>query len=149
MATAGLRQWNLSPRTSVRLLNLSENATYGLVDPSSGRQWVLRLHRVGYSSAEEIRLELAWIDALIRERVIDTAAPLVGSDGDPVQVLHSPSGGVSRHAVIFERLPGTEPVLSADSTLWFGRARATDRALACARALVGSPAAVSTQALGR
>jgi Ser/Thr protein kinase RdoA (MazF antagonist) len=129
MATAGLSRWPISPHSTVRLLNLSENATFALTDAAAGREWILRIHRLGYRAPEEIRSELAWIQALRAETEIATAAPLAGRDGDFVQTLASPSGSAARHAVVFERLPGSEPEVasgrSADAgsiaaaTAWF------------------------------
>jgi Ser/Thr protein kinase RdoA (MazF antagonist) len=121
MVAQGLPLWNLSPRTAIKLLNLSENATFGLSDPTLGRDLVLRAHRVGYSSPLEIRSELQWIEALSRDRVVDTAAPVRGRNGDWVQTLASPSGRPSRHAVVFERLPGREPAAGGDAAPWFER----------------------------
>jgi len=103
-----LARWMFSPSASVTLLNVSENATFALREPD-GRELVLRVHRVGYSSAEEIRSELAWMSALHRDGVIETAAAVPGADGQYVQVLPSRAGGPPRFAVAFERLPGTEP----------------------------------------
>jgi Ser/Thr protein kinase RdoA (MazF antagonist) len=114
-----LARWMFSPSASVTLLTVSENATFALRDPD-GRELVLRVHRVGYSSAQEIRSELAWMNALRRDGVIETAAPVLGADGQYVQVLASRTGGPKRFAVAFERLPGTEPD-SRDATRWFER----------------------------
>jgi Ser/Thr protein kinase RdoA (MazF antagonist) len=121
MVAQGLRRWDLSSATVISLLNLSENATFALSDPTAGRDLVLRLHRVGYSSAEEIRSELAWINALRRDEVVETALPVPGRDGEPVQTLTSRSGRPTRHAVAFERLPGKEPDPGADAVRWFER----------------------------
>jgi Ser/Thr protein kinase RdoA (MazF antagonist) len=121
MVASGLPYWDLSPQTAIALLNVSENATFGLHDPLSARDLVLRVHRIGYSSAEEIRSELAWINALRRDAIIDTAAPLRGKNGEFVQTLTSPSGRASRHAVAFERLPGKEPDCARDTERWFER----------------------------
>jgi len=121
MVARGLPLWWLSPHTEISLLNLSENATFALSDPAAGRDLVLRVHRVGYSSAIEIRSELQWIEALRRDAVIDTAAPVRGRNGDWVQTLDSSSGRPSRHAVAFERLPGREPLTGADTSRWFER----------------------------
>src|SRR5882724_11879208 len=96
-----LARWMFSPAASVTLLTVSENATFVLRDPD-GRELVLRVHRVGYSSADEIRSELAWMNALRREGVIETAAPIPGADGHDVQVLVSRNGGAARFAVAFE-----------------------------------------------
>jgi Ser/Thr protein kinase RdoA (MazF antagonist) len=121
MVAQGLPCWNLSSATVISLLNLSENATFTLSDPIAGRDLVLRLHRVGYSSAEEIRSELAWINALRRDGVVETAVPVPGRNGEPVQTLPSPSGRPTRHAVAFERLPGKEPDPGIDAVRWFER----------------------------
>jgi len=121
MVAGSLKRWGLSPQTAVSLLNLSENATFALSDPQGPQDLVLRVHRVGYSSAEEIRSELGWINALRRDGVIDTASPRPGSNGELVQTLTSPSGRPSRHAVAFERLPGAEPEAGADAPRWFER----------------------------
>ena len=121
MVTAALPQWSLSPRTAVSVLNLSENATFSLCDPEDGRELVLRVHRVGYSSPEEIRSELAWIEALARERVVETATPIAGRDGQLLQTLISESGASSRNAVAFARLPGAAPDPAADTVHWFDR----------------------------
>jgi Ser/Thr protein kinase RdoA (MazF antagonist) len=121
MVAGSLACWGLSSETVISLLNVSENATFALSDPAARRDLVLRVHRLGYSSAEEIRSELAWIDALRRGGVIETATPVPGSDGELVQTLGSPSGRAPRHAVAFERLPGTEPQVGADALRWFER----------------------------
>ena len=121
MVAQGLARWGLPRATAISLLNLSENATFALGDPAAGRELILRVHRVGYSSAQEIQSELAWMSALRRDGVIDTARPLPGRDGEWVQVLESPSGGPSRYAVAFERLPGAEPNPGSDAVAWFER----------------------------
>jgi Ser/Thr protein kinase RdoA (MazF antagonist) len=110
-----LPRWKLPPATGVSLLNVSENATYLLRPPAAsqplplGRDLILRVHRIGYSSANEIRSELAWMAALRRDGVIDTAMPAPGADGKLVQVLGSRTGAEPRFTVAFERLPGQEP----------------------------------------
>ncbi len=115
-----LSRWSLSPETSINLLNVSENATFALRDPVGGRDLILRVHRVGYSSTEEIRSELAWIDALRAARIIETAAPVPGADGECVQMLAPIGRGERRAAVAFERVPGMAPD-AADAPRWFGR----------------------------
>ncbi len=114
-----LPRWDLAADTAIRLLSVSENATYLLRDPR-GRDVVLRVHRIGYSSATEIRSELAWIQALRAEGVIDTAAPIAGVDGEWVQSLAPIAAGPARFAVAFERLPGGEPD-ARNALHWFER----------------------------
>lgn len=138
-----LERWGLPPSTVIRLLNVSENATYALSDAAAGRDLVLRVHRVGYSSRAEIRSELQWIEALRAAGIVDTAAPIAGVDGGFVQTLTGIGGGGSadadvaasaglpasadvgtagapRFAVAFERLPGREPD-AGDALHWFER----------------------------
>jgi Ser/Thr protein kinase RdoA (MazF antagonist) len=119
MVMRSLSRWDLPPDTAVALLNLSENATFAL-ETGRGADLVLRVHRVGYCSADEIRSELAWIMALRRDRV-DTARPVPGRDGEFVQRLESPSGKPPRHAVAFERLAGSEPNPRSNAVPWFER----------------------------
>ena len=110
--------WGLPADTRVTLLNLSENATFGLTAP--GHEWVLRMHRVGYSSAQEIESELAWMASLRQEGVVETAQPRAGTNGNMVQLLVSQTGAPPRHAVAFERLSGREPEVR-DAPEWFER----------------------------
>jgi Ser/Thr protein kinase RdoA (MazF antagonist) len=124
MAAKAPALFGLPPETRITLLNLSENATFLLSDEAGGRDLVLRVHRVGYSSPEEIRSELEWLNALRTGGVIETAAPLPGEDGELVHTLHSPSGRASRHAVAFERLAGVEPGAggaAGEASRWFER----------------------------
>jgi Ser/Thr protein kinase RdoA (MazF antagonist) len=127
MVARGLPRWGLAPDARVELLNLSENATF-LIERAAGVEGgtstagdlILRVHRVGYSSTEEIRSELAWIFALRQAGAVETAQPIAGRDGELVQRLVSPAGRLDRDAVAFERLPGAEPGQD-DALPWFER----------------------------
>lgn len=121
MVMAALPRWQLSAASAVRVLNLSENATFALHCPQRDRELVLRVHRIGYSAVEEIRSELAWIEALRNDGVVETVTPVAGSDGEFVQTLASPAGRAARQAVAFERLPGCEPDPAGDAASWFAR----------------------------
>ncbi|XBS68451.1 phosphotransferase [Acerihabitans sp. KWT182] len=107
---AALPEWGLDAGSELSLLTVSENATWLAVDPLSQRRLVLRVHRPDYSSAEEIRSELAWIQALRAAGTVDTAAPVPRLDGGLVG--HLPDQGTLRHVVAFEFVPGHEPSLS-------------------------------------
>lgn len=121
MVRDGTSRWGLSPTTEIELLNISENATYRLSDLTQNRVFALRLHRVGYHTEPEIRSELAWIDALRSDGVVETPPPSPGIDGDIVQTLHSTRGYPARSAVAFEFRSGREPDQDADLVTWFGR----------------------------
>jgi Ser/Thr protein kinase RdoA (MazF antagonist) len=121
MVGRSLSRWGFSPDAAVTLLNLSENATFLLNEVGMHRQLILRVHRSNYSSADEIRSELAWIEALRAAAVVDTAQPIAAADGSLIQQLVSPAGLAPRFAVAFERLAGSEPVPGHDAAAWFDR----------------------------
>ncbi|MCY4453118.1 MAG: phosphotransferase [Immundisolibacterales bacterium] len=110
LATAALDRYRLPPDASARLVNVSENATFRVEAKSAGRQWALRVHREGYQSRNTIASELAWIEALRRDRVVATPTPIAGADGELVQaVAHEGVPAPPRHVVLFTWEAGEEP----------------------------------------
>jgi len=67
-----LDAYDLGPEPRVSLLHVSENATYQVTDPATGRRFALRLHRPGYHCRSEIHAELAWVAALRADGVVHT-----------------------------------------------------------------------------
>jgi Ser/Thr protein kinase RdoA (MazF antagonist) len=114
---AALPRWGLSDATDLRLLTISENATFRAHDPSSGRDVVFRVHRPGYHTRAEIASELAWLEALGREEVVATLTPVPQQDGELIADIDD--DGVTRHAVAFGLLPGKEPAEGEDLVRWF------------------------------
>lgn len=111
--------WGLGSKAEVRLLNLSENATFLGRDPDAGRDIIIRVQRTGYSSKDAIRSELAWVKALHDSGTIITADPVQCVDGSYVADMETASGQ-KRMAVAFERLPGAEPKVGQDGlAYWF------------------------------
>jgi len=106
-ARAALRRYDCHPGASVELLNVSENATFLVRDPGSGPS-VLRVHRLGYHTEQEIASELAWMDALRAEAGVRTPRVLPATNGQRVVTVPENSSR-ERHCVRFEFLPGTEP----------------------------------------
>ena len=96
------------PGASVELLNVSENATFLVCDPDGGPS-VLRVHRLGYHTEQEIASELAWMDALRAEAGVRTPRVLPAADGRRVVTVRERGGAAERYCVRFEFLPGTEP----------------------------------------
>ncbi len=117
---AGLRSrlaaWGIPGTAQVRLLTISENATY-LVEAPSGQKRVFRVHRPGYHSREQILSELAWIEGLRREQVIDTPAPVPALDGSLLQPFRD--GEDDRFVACFEFVAGSAPDESGDMPKWF------------------------------
>ena len=102
-----LGTFGLSSRCEVSLLTVSENATFRVVDPQTGLATVVRVHRAGYHTVEEIDSELAWIEALRREDIVITPAPLARTEGG--HIAHFADGMDTRQAVAFEFMSGNEP----------------------------------------
>jgi Ser/Thr protein kinase RdoA (MazF antagonist) len=111
--------WSMSADTQLTVLNISENATFRLDDPRSGRSLAVRVHRENYHSDSEIRSELAWIEALRKQKVVETPAPIAALDGNVVRRLSTADGSVTRSVVAFEFVPGAEPEASHDLLGWF------------------------------
>jgi len=109
IARRAVAQHGWPDSASVELLNLSENATYLIEHPSRGKA-VLRVHRLGYHSRLEIESELAWMDALRDEAGIRTPKVLAASDGSIVVALRDERLEEERFCVMFEHLPGREPL---------------------------------------
>ncbi len=112
-----LPRWGLSPQTDLRLLTISENATYRAHDPASDRDVIFRVHRPGYHTRAEIASELAWVEALGREGVVATLTAIPQTDGELIADLDDE--GTVRHAVAFGLLSGKEPAEGDDLPGWF------------------------------
>ncbi|HEX2528459.1 MAG TPA: phosphotransferase [Geminicoccus sp.] len=116
---SALPAWDLPTDAPLRLLTISENATFVADDERAGRRMVFRVHRPAYHTEEEIRSELGWIQALIAERAISTPMPLPLANGDLLGAFDDQ--GALRHVAAFEFISGAEPAASEDSVPWFRR----------------------------
>lgn len=108
LAEGALDRYRLDADSSVRLINVSENWTYRVDEPATGRAFALRVHRPGYHTAAEIESELDWIDALRRDDVVETAHAVASAESSRVTQLSTPELG-ERNAVLFEWLSGEMP----------------------------------------
>jgi Ser/Thr protein kinase RdoA (MazF antagonist) len=108
-AETAISSYGCHPATTVRLLNVSENATYLVADPDQEPS-ILRVHRLGYHTQTEIESELAWMDALRAEAGVRTPRVLAAVDGRRLVSSADPLSGEQRTCVRFEYLPGSEPV---------------------------------------
>jgi len=107
VARLALAEFDFSGEVEIRLITLSENATYLVEDPATDRTGVLRVHRENYHPAASIESELLWLDALRTEAGIDTPVPIPARDGRRViTVTHDDR---ERHVVGFEMIAGVEP----------------------------------------
>jgi Ser/Thr protein kinase RdoA (MazF antagonist) len=107
VAQRALVAYDLSPDSTLRLLNLSENATYAVDDADTGTRSILRVHRKNYHRPHEICSELDWLDALRRDG--DVTVPTVLPAHDGRRVVTVDHDGTPRHVVHFELVAGVEP----------------------------------------
>ncbi|MCG7594617.1 phosphotransferase enzyme family protein [Mycobacterium sp. PSTR-4-N] len=107
VAQKALEEFDLPQGSALRLLNLSENATYAVEEPGCGHRSILRVHRKNYHRADQIESELMWLDALRRDS--DVTVPTVVPTRDGRRVVTVEHEGTPRHVVHFEMVPGAEP----------------------------------------
>jgi len=81
-ARVALTAYGRDRGTPLRLLSLSENATYLVEDPAA--PMVLRVHRPGYHELSAIRSELAWMAALREQTDVVTPELIPARDGSAV-----------------------------------------------------------------
>jgi len=98
-ARAALPAYGRAAETPLRLLSLSENATYLVQDDD--KPIVLRVHRPGYHSLEAIRSELAWMQALRAETSVTTPELVAANDGTDVVVAEVDGDVLHVDAVTF------------------------------------------------
>lgn len=113
LATAATRNYDLPTGLTVKLINLSENATYAVQAPD-GQCWALRIHRDGYHAHAAIASELAWLQALRNDHVVTTPLPVAGRNGEIIQIIGHPRLKNSRHVVLSQWETGVEPGIGED-----------------------------------
>jgi Ser/Thr protein kinase RdoA (MazF antagonist) len=86
-ARAALNSFPIDPE-DLALVTLSENVTFKVADRRDGQTYVLRLHRPGYHTLDELESERAWIRALAEAGVeVPSAVPARdGRDYVPVTI---------------------------------------------------------------
>jgi Ser/Thr protein kinase RdoA (MazF antagonist) len=113
LATAATQLYDLPQALDIKLINLSENATYK-VEAAGGKRWALRIHRDGYHSKTAIASELAWLMDLRSAGVVTTPAPIKGCDGEIIQRLGHARMPRPRNIVLFDWETGVEPGIDED-----------------------------------
>ena len=117
LAEHALSLWEIPQAATVRLINVAENTTYLVEAP--GYRSILRMHRTGYHSRRAIESELAWLDALGRDAVLEVPGYYRGRDGQAVQQAVIRDVAEPRFLVLFEFLEGAAPDESGDLTAGF------------------------------
>lgn len=114
-----LSLWGLGEGATLRLLTVSENATFLAEDPLSACRLILRVHRPGYTTKEEITSELDWLNALTTHPDIHIGAPAPLLDGS--YIADVTVGDITTQVVAFYFVPGSEPALNDDLCHWYYR----------------------------
>ena len=110
-ARAALARWAAPVGAAVRLITISENASFRVTTPA-GPWAVLRLYRPGRRRRREIDSELAWMTVLAEAGAVVVPGHFHVSDGAEVQSLPGRDG--PRHWVLFHHLAGQTPGVDGD-----------------------------------
>ena len=108
LVNKSLKLWNIPEDVSAELINVSENFTYRIENPS-GFKAILRVHRENYHSRHSIECELIWIDALSKSGLIETPSYFFGKDGSAIQECSIDNINGSRYLVLFHFVSGSAP----------------------------------------
>ncbi|WP_172327882.1 phosphotransferase enzyme family protein [Mangrovicoccus sp. HB161399] len=111
-----LPDWDLPGDAPVRLLAVSENATFLLERPEA--PLVFRVQRPGYNSEAEILSELAWVAALRADGAVHAPAPVPCRSG--AALSRFAADGTEMLVTAFEYFPGVPPDETGDLVQWFG-----------------------------
>jgi len=111
-----LSEWGVPPNASLKLLSISENATY-LVGDSAGNQLVMRVQRPDYHTRSEVESELAWIKALRESGLVNTPAPVATLGGCPISSFVD--GETVRYVAAFQWVAGREPESNQHLATWY------------------------------
>jgi Ser/Thr protein kinase RdoA (MazF antagonist) len=103
-ALEALRSYPLEV-ADLKLLNHGFNTTFR-VDTTDGRKFALRLNVNSRRSPQQIRAEMAWLDALSRETELRLPTPQPTKDGRLMTEVHSPDLERNLFAALFSWLPG-------------------------------------------
>lgn len=115
LARHALTAWPLEAR-EIRLIKCRENAVFRLVT-GDGRECALRVHRAGYHTDQELRSELAWMEALIADG-FDVPEPIPTAAGDLFTIASHEDVPEPRQVDLFRWVEGrsadTEGALTGD-----------------------------------
>ena len=111
---AALGRYDFSPEASVSLINVSENSTFRVDDPQTGRCAALRVSRPDYHSKAAIESELVWMDALREAGIVKPSVPIAARDGSLVTTVDVDPARPPRQVVLFEWISGAEPSAHGD-----------------------------------
>ena len=124
VARRALPLWGYPDGSTLRLLNLTENATFRVDPPhDSGLPRIaMRVHRLDYADRDSIEVELRWLLHLNETTDLRLATPLASTAGNLVETILTnhmydlADITENRNVVCFSWVEGTAPLDSTDDT---------------------------------
>ncbi len=109
VAQTTLEKYGWQDKDEVKLIVLSENATYMVKNKATGeKDGVLRIGRPGYHTLSELNSEMKWLKQINEYTPLVVANPMKGLNGEYIQNVEGPDGEIY-NCVITEFLPGSSP----------------------------------------
>ena len=108
LAVSSIALWDIPKDCSVKLINVSENATY-LVSNPNGFKAILRVHRENYHTERAIECELEWIENLSNKKSVKVPGHFIGKNNKPIQEAQIEGLKNKRYLVLFEFVEGVQP----------------------------------------
>lgn len=108
VAKRALAHWNLPLQSELKLLSLSENATYSVKSPD-GEIKVMRVHRTHYHSLQAIRSEIEWMRALQTQAKIATPQAILTQNNEYIVCIETAEINEQRFVVLFDWIEGEAP----------------------------------------
>jgi Ser/Thr protein kinase RdoA (MazF antagonist) len=105
LALVALHHWDLDV-LSLAPIKVRENAVFR-IDLAGGARAVLRVHRTGYHSDDELDSEFVWMRAL-EEAGIAVPRPIRSRHGRDFETVAHPGGGGTRQIDVFEWIEGRQ-----------------------------------------
>jgi len=105
VARNALPSFGLPADATLQLVHYRENAVFRVDAPGEPHPWVLRVHRAGYRTPDEIRSEIAWTKAL-GEAGVSTANVRPAIDGDTLAIVTSETLAAPRAVTVIGWIDG-------------------------------------------
>lgn len=115
IANVAIRLYPLLTKTTIQLLNYSENATYLIKKTVTGEKYILRVGRSGYHTKLEMESELKWLKSIDQDSSIHVSLPFLGGNGEYIQVVNHENEPY--YCTLFTFLEGVAPSEENESEL--------------------------------
>ncbi len=112
VARRSLRLWDYPEDSELKLLNITENATYLVTAPE--KRMVMRVHRIDYAEKDSIQTELDWILNLMKTTDLKVVVPIKNTKSNYIETICTKSFNEYRNVVCFEYVEGKAPSDSND-----------------------------------